>query len=398
MKTIDPHLLQTLQTLLKNQTKTKQNPITPLTDVHFSGSEEDIILGKKLIQEGKVGCLLLAGGQGTRLRFDQPKGFFPISVIKNKSLFQLVCEKVEAAGHSLPFAVMTSPESADAVYKYFEKNRWHAEFFSQDTLPLLNHEGEPFLETENSYSVGPDGNGSALHLLVKSGIFDKWRKRGVEYIQCLLIDNPLSDPFDPEWVGFHARKKAEVVIKAIKNDRPEEKVGVLAKSDSNVCVVEYTERPDSTTPYPYANLSLLSFSASFVQKASDYFEKMPLHIAHKAAKYLNQKGETVLAQKPNAWKFERFIFDVLPFANRVETLVYPREECFAPLKNESDISKVKAALQEKDRRIFRQVFHATPPSHPFELDPKFGFLTPERVDKWKNRKPIFDHGYLSAEI
>ena len=398
MKEIDPYLLQSLRAVLKNQKVQKQKSAVPYTDVHFSGNAEDILLGKKLIQEGKVATLLLAGGQGTRLGFDKPKGFFPISVVKHKSLFQLAYEKAEAAGEGLPLAIMTAPESEQLVREYFKKNEWHAEFFSQNTLPLLDHEGNPFLEAEDRYCYGPDGNGAALHLLVTSGIFEKWQARGVEYIQCILIDNPLADPFDPEWIGFHARTNAEVVVKAIKNDRPEEKVGVLAKENGNLCVVEYSELPSDPKNYPYANLSLLSFSASFVKTASEQYEKMPLHLAHKAAKYLNREGETVVAKEPNAWKFERFIFDVLPFANQIETLVYPREECFAPLKRESDIPKVKLALQEKDRRIFQQFFQKKPPPHPFELDPKFGFPTSELVEKWKSREPVFNEGYLSARV
>jgi UDP-N-acetylglucosamine/UDP-N-acetylgalactosamine diphosphorylase len=336
------------QLLLKHSDQT--HPFIDVFDkITFSGNTENYLKGRKLINEGKVGCLIVAGGMGTRLGFNGPKGMLPISIIQKKTLFQLFAEKTRAASNQakrcLPLAIMTSPFNHQDTLNYFEENNYfglekeNIDFFSQEMLPLLDHAGNLFLDKTNHIAVGPDGNGSALQHFVKNGIWKKWHAKGVRYLNFILIDNLLANPFDSELVGFHESQGVDIVVKCISRQDPKENVGILVKKDDKSWVIEYSELPeeektaksyDGSLKHPAANLSLFSFSMDFISKLTK--EPLPLHLAHKAAEFLNDKEAT--EKTPNAWKFEEFIFDLLPLASSVKALLYPREECFAPLKNE----------------------------------------------------------------
>lgn len=383
--------------------------------ITYSGNEELISNGKKLIAEGKVGCLIVAGGMGTRLRFNGPKGMLPISLIKQKTLFQLFAEKTRAAENQskrpLPLAIMTSPLNHEETIKYFEKNNYFGlkkdqmDFFCQGMLPMLDHEGNLFLEKADHLAVGPDGNGSALQHFVKCGIWKRWHDKGVRYLNFVLIDNLLADPFDAELAGFHQSESVDIVVKCTSRKDPSENVGILIERADKVCVIEYSELPenertatdsDGSLKHKAANLSLFSFSMDFVFKHVQ--ESLPLHLAHKTVDFLNEHGVIVKSKIPNAWKFEEFIFDLLPLAWSVKALIYPREECFAPLKNEKGNDSpqtVREALQKRDRQVFRDITGIEPPNRPFELDPSFYYPTPEILSKWKG-KTLPDDPYVIA--
>lgn len=392
IKSIDLSVFRSQQKLLSTPQSKKKKIFDPLTDYSVSGHSQDYELGKKLLAKGQAGCLIVAGGQGTRLRFEGPKGMFPISPIRNKSLFQLVAEKISAAssqaGVSLPAAIMTSPSNHSETISFFEEHSYFGlkkdqiSFFQQGELPLLNAEGNLFLEEPHKMAMGPDGNGSALMHFYKEGLWAKWLKRGVKWINFILIDNPLADPFDVELIGFHQRHAGDVVIKCTLRRDAQEKVGILVKEKDKVSVIEYSELPETEKGGRLcANLSLFTFDMDFVRRIAN--ADMPLHIAHKAICVMG-----IHPQQPNAWKFEKFIFDVLSFAKRTSVLLYPREHCFAPLKNSSgDASPelVKAALQARDRDIFTQITGKEPPEVPFELSQEFYYPTPALLNKWRGK-------------
>lgn len=385
----------------------------PLTEVEFP-SEEDRQIGLKLLSEGKAGCLLVAGGQGSRLRFDGPKGFFPITKIKNKSLFQVFAEKTLAAskqiGYPLPLAIMTSPTNHDDTLRFFEEHRFFGldpdqiSFFTQSSLPLLDGQGNFFLETPYKIAEGPDGNGGSLQRFVKSGIWQEWKDKGIAYLNYVLIDNPLADPFDARLIGHLARKNAQVAIKAIERLNPNEKVGVLGCKNGHVHVIEYSELSESDAKalaspgrlkYNCANISLFAFSMDFIEEAAHQI--MPLHKAFKAVSYLGKDGKTTLSDKPNAWKFEKFIFDVLAYAKKTSVLIYPRDECFAPLKNTENISAVREAMQLRDRAMVEQLTGNPVSTHSFELAQEFYYPTDQMRKAWKGR--IFGlTGYIEGNI
>lgn len=383
-----------------------ENAIEPFTDFTFAGNQEDQEKGKRLIKEGKMGCLLLAGGQGTRLKVSQPKGCYPLSIIKQKSLFQLFAEKAKAAGEQagrpLNLAIMTSPENDLPTKEYFTHHHFFGlpssriSFFTQNTLPLLDTEGHLFLESRHKLAEGPSGNGNTLHDFFYSGLWKKWSQMGIQYVNMILVDNPLADPFDPELAGFHARRALDITIKCTEKTRPEEKVGVVVKRNGHCQVIEYTELPEEkktarqlngSLKFCCANLSLFCFSMDFIKKAAVSPAPLPLHKAWKAAKFLNQDGKSVLSEAPIAWKFETYIFDLLSYTDQVGALLYPRSRIFAPLKNAENTETVQQAIQHREKEILESITGIKAPETPFELSAEFYYPTPQLLAKWKGRIP-----------
>ncbi len=372
--------------LLDRQENKSFDNLEPYQNYFQSGNIQDKEKGLTLLSKGLMGCLIVAGGQATRLKFDGPKGMYPLSLVKKKSLFQLFAEKVVAASkltkYDLQLAIMTSPLNHDITVDFFKENHFFGlkpsqlSFFSQETLPFLDDNGNLFLENDESIAKGPNGNGLALRHFVESGTWKKWYDQGVRYLNFILIDNVLADPFDAELLGFHHRKRSDVVVKCTSRQNPEEKVGILTDNNGKVEVVEYTEIPDNDKfkSDACANISLFSFNMQFVEKVAK--KQLPLHLAYKKA--LNLGKETM------AWKFEYFIFDLLPLAKHVEVLLYPRERCFSPLKNASgcdSIETVQESLQNLDRKIYQETTSKPPPEHPFELSQDFYYPIAKKIEK-----------------
>lgn len=420
------HLLQEIEDMdidtfriQRSLIKTTNSPNLPnletFSDYSKAGNSYDSDLGIKLIEEGRLGCLIVAGGQGTRLRFNGPKGIFPVTIVKHKSLFQIFAEKVLAASkmakRPLPLAIMTSPSNHEITCRFFKENHWFGleenqiNFFSQKSLPFLDLEGNLFLEEPYKIAKGPDGNGSALNLLWSSGIVSKWLEKGVEFINFILIDNPLADPFDSELLGFHYRNKNDMTIKCTPRRDVKEKVGVLMKVNGKTHVIEYSELPenerfainsDGNMKHICANISLFCFSLKFIGKFIEKHRQLPLHKALKAAKYFS--AEDCQLKEKMAWKFEKFIFDILSESFKVKALLFPRDICFSPLKNlsgEDSLVDVQAAIQKRDCYQIEKITGFKPPERPFELSQDFYYPTPELLLKWKG-KSLPDQDYIQA--
>lgn len=367
-------------------------------------------VGYRLLKEGAVGALLLAGGHGSRLGFHAPKGCYPISVIEQKSLFQLFAEKTLAAGlqagKALPLAILCAPnniletENFFAEHNFFGLTRGQLSFFCQEELPLLDTEGNLFLETPETIALGPEGNGTALYHFVKSGIAQKWQQDGIKYVNLIFIDNPLADPFDTTLAGFHSCRQHEVTIKCIKRFDPEESVGVIVQKGDTLRVIEYNELPQAVKLqhntngvllYDLANISLFCFSLSFLHTLAEVCQKMPFHTAYKNAVFATCSNSTY------AWKFERYIFDILPWVSKYGVLIYPREECFAPLKSATGAygpESVKNALQAADCRAIANITGLAPPLYPFELNQQFHYPTPQLLQCW-HKRPLPGPGYIT---
>ncbi len=263
-------------------------------------------LGEKLLKQGKVASLILAGGQASRLGTSVPKALFPI--LPNKTLLQILCEK---APLSLPIALMTSPENFPAIQNYLQSHNnfdRNIHLFTQDCVPLLDLDGNPL------DILAPDGNGHALKKLIASN--PPWST--IEYVNILPIDNPLADPFDPILVGYHAHHQNDATLKSILRSSPTEKVGALISRDNHITVQEYSELPDHFDA-PLAHIGLFCLSYPFIQRVAPL--NLPWHTAQKT-----YQDRPVL-------KREHFLFDILPYSSKTSVLVYPREETYAPLKN-----------------------------------------------------------------
>lgn len=401
-------ILEKQKQLIQKSIDFEERPFEPFHEFAFSGNLERQLMGQQLIEQGRLGCLLLAGGQGTRLQFSGPKGMFPISVIKNKSLFQLCAEKVKAAGlkagRPLNLAIMTSLENDKETRSFFEEHHFFGlapsqiSFFVQETLPFLDIKGKLFLQKPWQIAEGADGNGHSLLCFARSGILDQWMQQGIQYLHVILIDNPLADPFDAELLGFHQMRKAEITLKCTEKKRAEEKVGLLVKQNGRCRVIEYSEMAlkdkeersqEGRLKYCCANLSLFCFTLAFIKRVASMHSSLPLHKVWKIAPFVDQEGISHLSESPNAWKFETFIFDWLLYAQNVAALIYPREECFAPLKQakgDDSPESVRKALQEADKRIIESITGLIPPSFPFELAQEFYYPTSALLLNWKGKQ------------
>ena len=389
---------------------------SPLSQYYEQDKGEHVEEGQKALRENKVGLILLAGGLGSRLGKDVPKGTLPISPVRKKSLFQMFSERVLEIKNSFKampkLAIMTSQDTHEDTLKHFKENNYfglqesEVSFFKQSSLPLLDENFHPILQKDNTVLYAPDGNGSLFWSFSESGLLDSWKNQGIAYISVCNIDNPLADPFDYEMIGLLETEQVDFTCGCIKRDDPFEKVGVIVQSDKIPRVVEYSEisevertkkNEDGTFMHPLANVSIYSFSTSFIERLSQ-LPKDALSL-HRAEKNCTPKQKMGLLDPflSGYLKFEYFIFDVFPYAKSGVCLVYDRDRYFHPLKNGTGVyspKSVEEALIDRDRRIYLEVFKKSPRNDlPIELSPSFYYLLPEKKEMLKTVS-VPDFGYI----
>jgi len=309
-------------------------------------------LGRELISQRKVAAFVVAGGQGTRLGFDGPKGDFPISPVKNKTMFRLFAEYIAAAGQkyntSLPWYIMTSPLNFGRTSQIFRSNDYYGLgkdnvfIFQQGTLPNFSLDGKILLADKDRISCSPDGHGGSLKALHKSGALEDMSNRGVEFISYFQVDNPLADIFDPLFIGLHVLDNAEMSSKAVIKVAPDEKVGVFCAADGRIIVVEYSDlpqdlaerkNPDGSLLFNLGSIAIHIFNRSFVENINAGEFSLPLHRAVKKIPHIDEQGHFIEPEKPNGIKLESFVFDALPLASKSIILQTLRSQQFAPVKN-----------------------------------------------------------------
>jgi UDP-N-acetylglucosamine/UDP-N-acetylgalactosamine diphosphorylase len=407
----DPALSAKQKEVLLQQNPLCFSDILPYLEHEISGDVENREYGRMLVRQEKVGCLILAGGQGTRLKVDGPKGCFPVSPIQGKSLFQLFCERTKAAsawsGHSLPLCIMTSAcNHAQTIaflqqHDYFGLHFSQVSFIEQSLLPFLDDRGNWLLEKPGKIAEGPDGNGDALRLFFKCGFWDKWKAAGIEYLNVIFVDNALADPFDPEFVGFTAQRGVDIALKAVDRLSPDEKMGILTAHAGKLKVIEYSEIPRDISQFTLSSTGMLCISMQFIHHLYQELNvTLPLHLARKRAPVLLGTSKGVVQEIAHVWKCERFIFDLLDHARTSAALVYPRGKIYAPLKNatgERSIETVKQALLLRDREIYQELTGRSPPVSAFELDPAFYYPSEEMKLKL-HQFQLSEHDYVSKDV
>lgn len=308
--------------------------------------------GEQALADGKVGAFLVAGGQGTRLGFDGPKGRFPVGPLTRRSLFAYHAQRVLAScrryGSTLPYYVMTSPANHADTVAAFQEAQWfglapeQVMFLTQGTLPAIDHDGRMLLAQKHQLALSPDGHGGCLAALDASGALDDMAARGVEQLFYFQVDNPLAPVFDPLFIGHHLLARAQMSSKVIDKTDPGEKVGVVSRRDGRHLVLEYSDLPDALANardpdgrlrYRAGSIAIHMFELEFVRRLLASGTGMPVHRAHKRVPYVDQQGQLVQPGEPNAIKMELFVFDALLAAERVVTQVVRREDEFAPVKN-----------------------------------------------------------------
>lgn len=371
----------------------------PLNDMCSSGIKSDQMHGDKCIREGKVGCLILAGGQGTRLGCDGPKGMLCLSRLVKKSLFQLLCERVMYAGksaeRSLQLAIMTSPLNHNQTRAFFENHALFGlrpsqlHFFSQGMLPLLDEEGNWLLEKPGTLAEGPDGNGNALKCFYEQGLWAKWHNEGIEYVNIIFVDNLLADPFDREFIGFTIRNALDIGIKAVERLSIHEKMGVLVQDKGKIRVIEYSEFvSEASEKYQYASSGMFCFSMEFIRHLYENLNaQSPWHLARKTMSLFGRK-EKSHSVPTSVFKCETFQFDLLNFTSKSASILFPRQLTYAPIKNaigEKSPTTAREALLKYDREIYTQLSGLPAPEFSFELDPVFYYPSDAMKNYMKGR-------------
>lgn len=310
--------------------------------------------GEAALRAGEIAVLLVAGGQGSRLGFDKPKGMFPVGPVSGATLFQIHAEKVLALRKryqtSIPFLVMTSPAThLETTEFFFEHQHFglpkdEVFFFQQGTMPALDlKSGQVLLEAPGKPFLSPNGHGGVLTALATSGLLDNLKYRGIRHVFYFQVDNPLVNIADPAFLGRHIESNSEVSSKVVFKDRPEEKVGLLVLINGRCGIIEYSDLPSElaqardphgTLLYRAGNPAIHIFAIDFLEKVARGEHRLQYHIARKKVPYYDaEQDKVVVPECENALKFELFIFDALPMAKRWLAVETTREEEFAPLKN-----------------------------------------------------------------
>lgn len=327
--------------------------------------------GEALLREGRVAAMVVAGGQGTRLGFDGPKGLFPLGPVSGRTLFELQAQKIRGARRrwsaAIPWYVMTSPATDAATRAFFRAQGFFGIpesdvfFLCQSMAPALDFEGRLLLETPGRIAESPNGHGGSFQALADSGALDDMERRGVTTISYYQVDNPLIRLLDPVFVGVHAAAAAEMSAKVVRKIDPMEKVGVLARVDGRIGIVEYTEIDDEHRFQRDANGELVYWAGSiaihllevgFARRiAADAERHLPYHASAKKIPYTDALGRSVRPAEPNGHKLERFLFDALPSAARVSLLEVARSDEYAPVKNADGDDSPATARRALDHAV-----------------------------------------------
>jgi len=312
-----------------------------------------IAAGEHELANGTVGLIIVAGGQGSRLGFQHAKGLFPIGPLSRRTLFEFLIDRVRAVSRryaqSIPIYVMTSPATHAETIDYFQQNQFFGLpssdvfIFRQGTLPAIDSvTGELLLADRQSLAMSPDGHGGMLSAFETHGGFQHARERGVQHLFYCQIDNPLTPACDSEIIGRHVLAAADVTTLAVRKTAPDEKVGNIVLVDGKARIVEYSDMPaeftrlradDGSLKFWAGNIGVHVFLLDFLQRVASSPDALPLHRARKQIESRRLDRSTWQRVTGEAIKFERFIFDILPLAERSLVLEANKHAVYAPVKN-----------------------------------------------------------------
>lgn len=380
--------------------------------------------GEAALQAGKVAAFVVAGGQGTRLGYNGPKGTFPTTPVKEKPLFQIFAEKIQAAqaryGCTIPWFIMTSGVNHEATVSAFEAaNFWglskrNVHFFMQGRMAAVDADGKIILEAKDSIAMSPDGHGGSLRALVRSGATAKMQALGIDTVSYFQVDNPLVQFIDPTFIGFHREQKSDMSSKMVRKAYAAEKVGLFCSLNGKSVVIEYSDLSDEIQAQTDADGGLLFnagsiaihvLSLEFVSRvgAGEAAFALPFHRAHKKIAWVKADGSIEKPTEPNGYKFEMFVFDALPFARNPVIIETLREDDFSPVKNAEGLDSPVTSKQDQMRQWVRwaraagveiETDETGLTSYSFEVSPVFADSPEAFAESWAalDPKPDFTDG------
>lgn len=340
--------------------------ITPLAAMQLdeieANREEFTATGIEAIRQGKVAAVLLAGGMGTRLGSDNPKGMYNVGLTHELYIFECLInnlmEVVHQADSWIHLFVMTSDKNNDATiaflkeHDFFGYNAEYVHFFKQEMAAATDYEGKIYLEEKGKLSTSPNGNGGWFISMKNNGMLDIVHREGIEWINVFAVDNVLQRIADPCFIGATIQKNCVVGSKVVRKNAPDEKVGVMCLEDGRPSIVEYYELTDELMnakdekgepAYNYGVILNYLFKVQDLEKIMA--EKMPLHIVEKKIPYLDENGEPVKPEAPNGYKFESLVLDMIHQMDSCLPFEVVRRKEFAPIKNKTGVDSVESARE-----------------------------------------------------
>lgn len=325
-------------------------------------SDEFNAAGIEAIKQGKVAALLLAGGMGTRLGFDKPKGCLNVGITKELYIFECLINNlldvVKEAGVSIPLYIMTSEKNNDDTIAFFEEKNYFGykkedvKFFIQEMAAAVDYDGKLLKEEKGRLATSPNGNGGWFSSLAKAGLLDDVHARGVEWINIFAVDNVLQRICDPKFVGATILSGCESGSKVIRKADPYEKLGVLCKENGKPSIVEYYEMTEDMPTLRDENGELLynfGVTLNYIFKVSKLEqimeEHLPVHVVEKKIPYIDNKGELISPTEPNGYKFETLVVDMIRMMDDTVPYEVVREKEFAPIKNLHGVDSLDTARE-----------------------------------------------------
>ncbi len=369
----------------------------PYVPLSVSGTDTDAReAGEQEIRRGRAAFLTVAGGQGSRLGFDGPKGMFPVTPLRKITLFALFAEKLQAArrwyGAEIPWLIMTGPQNHAATEDYFESQKWFGlgretvHLFMQGSLPSFSPDGRLLMAPDGGLAFNPNGHGGVIEALRRSGLLAEMMKKRVQHLFYFQVDNPLVRVPDPVFLGFHCRARARVSAKVVEKAYPEEKLGIIAMENERPLVIEYSDldearmrsrAPNGRLYYAQGSIAIHILDVPFLESPA---LAMPWHMARKKAMTLIPTPEGTEIQEGDAVKMEMFVFDAIPLAERALFFETDRADEFSPLKNrdgQDSIASCRQGQLEQAARWLSAVGVDVPrdpegrPLHSIEISPLF---------------------------
>lgn len=342
----------------------KKGKITPLRAMETAeieaGREWYEELGLKAIRQGKVGAVLLAGGMGTRLGSDEPKGMYDIGLTKHVYIFERIIsnlmEVVKRASVWIHLFIMTSDKTHKATVDFLEANDYfgyeagYIHFFRQEMSPASDYNGRVYMEARDRISNSPNGNGGWFSSMVNGGILEIVKNKGIEWMNVFAVDNVLQRIADPCFIGATIAKKCCSGAKVVKKNAPDEKVGVICLEDGRPSIVEYYELTDELMnakdekgdpAYYFGVILNYLFQVDALEQVVS--KKLPLHIVEKKIPYMNEARELIKPESPNGYKYETLILDMVHMMDSCLPYEVVRNHEFAPIKNMTGIDSVETA-------------------------------------------------------
>lgn len=355
-----------LEHIERKETVNERGVFAPLDAVEVSEIEargaEFKELGLKAIREGKVGAVLLAGGQGTRLGLDRPKGTLNIGVTKELYLFEQLLRNLmdvtDEAGVYVPLYIMTSNiNNADTTaffeeHDYFGYPKDYVKFFVQEMVPACDYEGRIYMESQTEVAMSPNGNGGWFSSMVNAGLLSDIKERGIEWINVFAVDNCLQRIADPMFVGATIAYGCESGAKVVRKAAPDERVGVLCTEDGKPSIAEYYEmteematarKENGDLKYGFGVILNYLFSEKKLEQIAD--ARMPIHVVEKKIPYMDVDGTFVKPEQPNGYKFETLVLDMVHMMDDCIPYEVVREREFAPIKNFHGVDSLDSARE-----------------------------------------------------